>query len=145
MESQSFTIVINRPISEVFAYMDDIEREREWQPKLQEVEQIPPGPSSIGTKKRYTSVFMKKRVENTYEVTEMGPGWRIVYRTMPGSSLEATNEVTCESVDSGTRVTIVVTAEPAGAFRLVPKRVLEKASREELEESLERLKACLEA
>jgi uncharacterized membrane protein len=30
------SIVINKPVKEVFAYMDDIEKEHVWQPHLKE-------------------------------------------------------------------------------------------------------------
>ena len=145
MEDQEYNIVVNRPIGEVFAYLDDVESESQWQPNLREAEKTPPGPSTVGTTKRYVSQFLGKRIENTYEVIEMGPGWRVVYRTTPDSSIEATSEVRCEPEGDGTRVTMVVTARPGGALRLVPKKLIEKASREEMAESLERLKALLEA
>ena len=145
MDNQEYSIVVARPIGEVFAYLDDVESEREWQPNLREVQKTPPGPSAVGTKKRYVSQFLGKRIENTYEVIEMGPGWRIVYRTTPDSFVEATSEVRCEPEGDGTRVTMVVTARPGGALRLVPKKLMEKASVEELRDSLERLKALLEA
>lgn len=144
MEAQEFTLVIRRPVSEVFAYLDDIEREREWQPNLREVEQVPPGPSSVGTRKRYVSEFMGKRVENTYEVVEMGPGWRVVYRSTPDSALDATTEVRCEADGESTRVTMRVSGRPTGALRLLPARLVEKTSRDELVASLERLKNVLE-
>ena len=144
MEAQEFSVVIQRPLSEVFAYLDDVEVEMEWQPNLREVEQIPPGPSVVGSKKRYVSEFMGKRVENTYEVVEMGPGWRVVYESTPDSALDATTEIRCEEVGTGTRVTMVVTGRPKGALRLLPKALLEKTSRDELEASLKRLKARLE-
>lgn len=35
------SIVINRPVEEVFAYMDDIDKEHEWQPYLKEWSQTP--------------------------------------------------------------------------------------------------------
>ena len=87
MEAQEFSVVIQRPLSEVFAYLDNIDEEMTWQPNPREVEQIPPGPSVVGSKKRYVSEFMGKRVENTYEVVEMGPGWRVVYQSTPDSTL----------------------------------------------------------
>ncbi len=44
MSRSSASIVIRRPVSEVFAYMDDVSREIEWQPNLQFAEKHPEGP-----------------------------------------------------------------------------------------------------
>ena len=145
MEGQQYTIVIDRPVADVFAYMDDVHREREWQPNLREAEQTPPGPTAVGTQKRYVSDFMGKRVENTYEVVELEAGRRVVYKTTRGSSIDATSEVRCEPVGGGTRVTMFVQGKPAGVLRFVPKKVMEKVYQAELAASLDRLKARLEA
>ena len=145
MERQERSIVIGRPAAEVFAYMDDIEREPEWQPALREVEQTPPGATRVGSKKRYVSEFLGKRVENTYEVVALEAGRRVVYRTTPDSSVEATSEVLCEPVEGGTRVTMRVEGRPGGILRFVPRALLAKAWQEELDAALSRVKARLEA
>ena len=144
MERQQYAIVIDRPVADVFAYMDDVDREHEWQPNLREAEQIPPGPTAVGTRKRYVSDFMGKRVENTYEVIELEAGRRVVYRTTRDSSIDATSEVICEPVPGGTRVTMFVEGKPTGLLRFVPKKLMEKVYQEELAASLKQLKARLE-
>ena len=47
MSRQSASIMIERPPAEVFAYMDDVSREKEWQPNLRSAEQEPPGPTEV--------------------------------------------------------------------------------------------------
>jgi len=89
MSRQSATIVIARPPDEVFAYMDDVSREVEWQPHLRSAAQDPPGPTRLGTRKRYVSRFVGRGVRNTYVVAELEPGRRIVYETEKGSAIEA--------------------------------------------------------
>ncbi len=145
MSEQSKSIDINRPIGIVFEYLDDVDREHEWQPHLEAAQKDPPGPSQVGTRKRYVSSFLGRRTENTYVVQEMGPGWRIVYATTPDSSVDATSEIVCEATPDGTRVTMAVEASPRGALRLVPSASLEKAARDQLESMLTRLKERLEA
>jgi len=51
-------VFIERPISAVFAYMDDVSREREWQPNIREARKDPPGETAVGTRKVYLSEFM---------------------------------------------------------------------------------------
>lgn len=138
------SIFIARRVADVFAYMDDIEREREWQPHLVEAEQTPPGPTAVGTRKRYVSEFMRKRIGNTYVVTVCEPGRRIVAETTDDSALDARSDVRWEAVDGGTRVTMELEGSAAGAFRLVPARVLEKTFEKEVDQALARLKERLE-
>ena len=142
---QSASVTIDRSPDVVFAYLDDVTREREWQPNLRSALQEPPGPTSVGTLKRYVSTFLGRDVENTYRVVELEPGRRVVCRTEPGSTIQAETEVLCESEGSGTRVTMFISGTPRGVLRFIPKRVLEAAYTEELESALRRLKAVLEA
>ncbi len=145
MSRQSASIDIKRPIAEVFAYLDDIASERVWQPNLRVAEQEPPGPTVVGTRKRYVSQFLGREVDNTYEVTELDPGRRVVYETQRGSSIEARSEILCEPTDTGTRVTMFITGKPKGVLRFIPAKLLEAAYREELSATLSRLKATMES
>ena len=88
MTRQAKSIVIRRPVEEVFAYMDDVQREPEWQPQLNEAEQIPAGPTAVGTRRRYVSEFMGKRLENTYVVEVYEPNERLVVTTTKDSVLD---------------------------------------------------------
>ena len=139
------SVLIHRPVPEVFSYMDDIDREREWQPNLRSAEQEPAGPVGVGTVKRYTSEFLKKEVRNAYRCTVYEMYVRTVYESTPDSTVDATAEIHWEPLPEGTQVTWTIDASPRGALRLMPGRVLHKASIHELEATLDRLKARLES
>jgi Polyketide cyclase / dehydrase and lipid transport len=139
------SVDIARPIAEVIAYMDDVEREREWQPNLVAAEQIPPGPTALGTRKRYVSEFMGKRLENTYVVEEIDEGRRVVLHTAPDSILDARTEIRWAEVPGGTRVTMILEGEAAGFLRLVPAWIIEAKFAEQVEGALTGLKARLES
>lgn len=139
------TITIDRTVHDVFEYMDDVGREHEWQPHLVEAHQSPPGPTRLGTRKRYVTQFLKKRVENTYEVVMLQPYERVVYQTTTDSDLQAAVEVTWEPTSEGTRVTMRIDGSVTGALELIPRRLLDRARRRELEASLGRLKEVMEA
>ena len=138
------SIVIDRPVADVFAYMDDIHREREWQPAIRSVEQTPPGAQRVGTVRRYESSFMKKKLVNVYVNRVYEPNRRVVYGSTEESHLQATGDITFTSVPGGTCVTMILDVQPPKIMRLVPKGVFDKASRKELRESLNRLKLNLE-
>lgn len=139
------SIVIDRPVNEVFAYMDDISREHEWQSQLVEADQTPAGATAVGSRKRYVSEFMGKRLQNTYVVEQYDPNERIVCRTTPDSVLDATSDIRWEAVDGGTRVTMALSGAAAGALRFVPAKMLEAKFAQEVDATLARLKERLEA
>jgi len=145
MSRQTDSIHIDRAPREVYEYMDDVSREGEWQPNLRAAHQDPPGPSRVGTKKRYVSEFLGREVENTYVVLEVEPGRRLVSETTRDSAAGLRTEVLWEADGGGTRVTMSVEGRPRGFLRLTPRTVLEAAYRKELSSSLRRLKERLEA
>lgn len=138
------SITIARSVPDVFSYMDDVDREHEWQPNLRAASQEPRGPVGVGTIKRYTSVFMKKERRNIYRVTAYDMYARVVYESTPESDTQATAEVRWEQVPDGTRVTFSIDAQPVHTSRLVPRKTLERATNKELERMLGMLKAALE-
>lgn len=144
MTRHSSSVVIRRPLEVVYAYMDDVKRERDWQPALRSASKEPPGRTEVGTRKSYESEFLGRRVRNTYKVVELEPMRRVVQKTLPGSSAEIWSEVRWDPHPDGTRVTLTVDARPAGILKLIPRAFLESATRRELEESLDRLRRELE-
>jgi carbon monoxide dehydrogenase subunit G len=138
-------IFIERPVSVVFAYMDDVSREREWQPGIVEARKEPQGPTGVGTRKHYVSEFMGRRIENTYVTRVFEPDAHAVYETTSGSVLQARADLRWESVGSGTRVTMGFEGKVGGPLRFVPQRMLEGVYRKELENTLKLLKERLES
>ena len=145
MSRSSASIVIRRPVSEVFAYMDDVSREIEWQPNLQFAKKHPEGPTMVGTEKHYENRFLGRKVKNTYVVKELEPERRIVYETTGMSSVSVRSEFVWEKVEQGTRVTIYIDGKGRGVLKLIPQKVLEAAFSEELRNTLDRLRKQLES
>ena len=137
-------VVIDSPVSSVFAYMDDVHLEKEWQPGIQEAYQDPPGDTAVGTRKRYVSEFMGRRIENTYVTKVFDRDRRVVYETTADSVLRARVELVFESAGSGTQVTMAVQAKATGVLRFIPQALLEGTARKDLEASLVLLKKRLE-
>jgi uncharacterized membrane protein len=145
MISYECEILIRRPVAAVFAFMQDIERELEWQPNLRAASQTPAGAPGVGTRRRYVSQFLGKRFENVYVNTIYEPNRRVAYESAPESDTEASGEVTWEPADGGTRVAMRVQAKVGGALRFVPKTLILKVGRKELADALGRAKRLLEA
>lgn len=144
MVRYSDSVLIQRPVADVFAYMDDVAREHEWQPNLRGAEQEPPGPAAVMTRRHYQSEFLGRSVKNSYELKEYEPNRRVVLESLPGSTVSATNEIRWTSEGTGTRVTMTVEGKPTGVLRFVPGAVLEAAFRDQMKQSLSLLKQRLE-
>ena len=144
MSAQKHSITIERPVTEVFTYMDDVSRESEWQPAIRSARAEPEGPSAVGTKKHYVSEVMGREVKNTYVTKVFEQDKRVVYETTPDSTVRATASFTWERTASGTLVTMSLQGEPKGVLRFVPRGVLDKFYQQEIEATLKRLKSCLE-
>ena len=137
-------IVIARPVSTVFSYMDDVNREGEWQPGIIEAHKDPPGETAVGTRKRYVSEFMGRRIENSYVTTLFERDERIFYETTPGSVLQAKVELHFEPEGAGARVTMAFRGQLTGPLRFIPQGILEGAYRKEMKSILDLLKQRLE-
>jgi uncharacterized protein YndB with AHSA1/START domain len=144
MPSYECSIVIASPVERVFAYMQDIDREREWQPNLREARQVTQGEPGVGTERRYVSEFMGKRFANAYVNTVFEPNRRVAYESTPDSDTQASGEITWEEIEGGTRVTMRVQAEVGGLLRFVPKAIVESVGKKELMDALGRVKQRLE-
>jgi carbon monoxide dehydrogenase subunit G len=145
MAGGAISIVIRRPVADVFAYMNDVSREHEWQPALLHAKQEPAGPTAVGSRRSYRSEFMGRRAENTYVVRVWEPNRHVVVESTPDSTLDATSDVRWEAVDGGTKVTMSVEGAPKGAMRLIPRKLLESTMEKETKEALGRLKQVLES
>ena len=145
MARHAQSIVINRPVDDVFEYMNDVRREPEWQPQFIEAEQSPAGPTAVGSTRRYVSEFMGKRLVNTYVVKIYEPNARLVVETTKDSVLDASSEILWEEVPEGTRVTMALDGRPKGALRFVPASILESTFEKEVVTTLKRLRERLES
>ena len=80
------SVIINRPIDEVWAYMDDIANARKWQPYLVGCKQTPADRIGIGTRQSYVFQYLGRRFENHYVVTAYEPLKRIYESTRIGDT-----------------------------------------------------------
>ena len=136
------SVVINKPVAVVFAYVSDTANDPKWQAGVESVTEE--GPSNVvGSKYTEVRKFMGQEMKSTLEVTAFVANTKIASKVVKGPvPFEAT--VTFEASGSGTKMTTHVEGEPKGFFK-----VAEGALRGQLEKSLDedgkRLKAILEA
>ena len=137
------SVVINRPIDEVFAYVDDIGNASQWQSYVLESEQTSEGPKGVGTTERGLMQFLGRRIEWTAEITEYEPNSKIKDKVTAGPmSIEQT--LTLEPVEGGTRLTLVAGGETGGFFALA-EGIVSRMFQRDLQANLAKLKDILEA
>jgi uncharacterized protein YndB with AHSA1/START domain len=135
------SVVIDKPVREVFSFVSNHNNTTKWQGGVEAV--IPEGPSNaVGS--RYTEVrkFMGQEMKSTMEITRFEPNARWAAKVIKGPvPYEVT--ATFEESGGGTKMTTRVEGEPKGFFKIAEgmlKGQLEKS----LEEDGQRLKGILE-
>jgi uncharacterized protein YndB with AHSA1/START domain len=64
------SMLINRPIEEVFAFATDIDKLPQWNTLIVEAKKTTDGPMDVGTKIEIVNRLLGRQMKNTYEVTQ---------------------------------------------------------------------------
>jgi uncharacterized membrane protein len=135
------SIVVERPLDEVFAFVTDLANLPAWQPEVVEIRCD--GPIEIGARFTEVRTFLGKRFESTLEVTELDPPSRFAMRVVRGPVPIGVRH-TFEPEGSVTRVRIHGEGDEKRLRGLAAALVGRQAARR-LERDLARLKAVLES
>ena len=137
------SIVINRPVEDVWAFMAVPENDLQWISGLVENTQTSEGPMGVGATFKGTRRFLGRSIESGVEITEWEPNKRGSIKSTSGPmSFNGTR--TFESVEGGTRVSEDFEAEIGGFFRLAEPLVL-RAAKRQIAADYETLKDILES
>ena len=130
MITASSSVEIDRPVSEVYAFVSDCRNEPKWHTDAIEAGLLGDGPLAVGAKQRWLIKFMGKR-EMIMEVTRLEPEHVEVLEARTAlMGMAPTITYTFEQAGSGTRFTRSVQMDPQGVGKLmkpmmrgmVPKR-----------------------
>ncbi len=136
------TIVIDRPVGEVFALWSEVERYPEWFGMSIEREKLTEGPIGVGTKYRAVDNLPPgRRTEITLEITAYKPNELVAARL--SEPINATWEARFQETGQGTRMTFHTVANPSGLQGLLAPLFVGWARRQ-LQVGLDRFKASLE-
>ena len=140
MPSAENSIVINKPVSEVFAFVADHENDPKWRPGVNDIKHA--SGEGVGTVYRQG---MKgpfgRRIPADFEVTAYEQNSHMAFRTL-GGPVQPEGVFRFEETDGGTRVTFSLTADLHGAQKLMAPMV-GRSMRSEVG-ALENLKQVLE-
>ena len=137
------TVVINRPIEEVFAFLANPDKSSQWQGMVLEAKQTSEGPVGVGTTGQSSSQFLGRRIESTWEVTEYELNRKTAFKSTSGP-VPYEQSATLETVDEGTKVTLVAEYEVGGFFKLA-EPIVARMGQRQAEADFANLKDLLEA
>jgi carbon monoxide dehydrogenase subunit G len=136
------SIVINRPLKEVFAFLSDLENNLKWRSGMIEAKKTSAGPIGVGTTYRMINNLFGRRVEGEAVVTEYELNRK--YATMNKSGLPIKTRRTFEPVEEGTRVTFSVETALGGLFKPA-EPFMARIGKRRLEADAARVKELIEA
>jgi uncharacterized protein YndB with AHSA1/START domain len=110
------TLTINRPTSDVFAYLAQFENIPRWNYAITETRKTSRGPVEVGSTYRQTRSIPQPAVE-TFEVTEFEPTQQLQIRGQLGA-FPATVSYRLEPVTGGTLLRNTIELELHGPLRL---------------------------
>ena len=135
------SVVIKKPLEEVFAYSQDIENAAKWQNGVESVV-LDKGPdNAIGSQFTEVRKLLGKEMRTTLETTAFSENEKWEAKVVKGPvPYEVT--MTYESVPEGTKITTVVVGELKGFFKLA-ENVVASSIEKSLAEDFALLKAQL--
>jgi len=112
MASFENTVIIRRPVEDVFAFLADFENVPAWNSAIVETRKVSPGPVGVGTTYRQTR-SVPRRSEEAFEVTVFEPASRLEVQGELGP-FRARVRYALEPAGSGTRLTNAVDLGSSG-------------------------------
>ncbi len=138
----SDSVVIAKPVPEVFAFVADHENLPAWTVGVKQAHRLTEGPPASGSTYRVVGTLLGRSIESSYLVTGFEPG-RGFEGTMSSPLFGFCEWYRFESAGDGTCVSMTATVEPHGLFRLL-RPVMAAGVRRQVKADHRRLKTVLE-
>ena len=119
MISVEVSTVINRPVSDVFAFVANFENHPKRAIDFQEVKQLTSTPSGVGTTYNCLLKFPGQIATSRFEITEYVVNQKIAYKGKPAGPAKYKGSFLFESVAGGTKFTSLPQPEFRGLFKLL--------------------------
>src|SRR5215510_10545358 len=111
------SVIINRPIEEVFAFVTNLENERAWQPEIESIQFTSEGPMQVGTTFREARRTFGRRYEWHFKVTEFESPKIFSIQTLSGTMPYQGSRL-FETAPGGTKVTEMGELQTNGLLKL---------------------------
>jgi uncharacterized membrane protein len=139
------SVVIGRPVAEVFDFLMQAENLPRWDSSMLECIQVGRGAVTAGTRYRGASRILGRRIEWTTEVTEFVPGVRAVSQSVEGPlTFTVTYEVSAAPAGTTLRYRLAAESGLGGAFGRAMEPIVQRAQTNVVRANLDTLASLLE-
>ena len=131
MAQASYSVTINRPIEDVFAFIADGERSPQWRPGVIDIHRL----SGDGVGSKYAQVVsgpMGRRIAADYEVTVFRPNTQLEFQTTTGPA-RPHGRFDLAAVAGGTQLTFSLDAKLTGLRRMLMGPMVQKTMDSEVQ------------
>jgi carbon monoxide dehydrogenase subunit G len=147
MPQASYSVTVNRPVADVFAYVADGEKCKEWRPGVLDIKRAGGSMTGeVGT--RYLQGVkgpMGRRISADYDITVFEPSKRLEFQTVSGPARPHGRYDFAPTADgAGTNLTFALDAELSGLRGMLMGGQIQKTMDSEVR-MLDNLKHVLEA
>jgi uncharacterized membrane protein len=141
-----YTVEINRRPEDVFAYLDDLSRHKEWDDMILETRVETEGPTRVGTRATDKRQLPLGKQDVPYEITEHDPPRRSAFRGTEGP-VRPVGSVTIEPLDGGSRsrVTLEFALEATNLLGKLLAPLANREARKHVPKQQARIKERLES
>jgi len=137
-----YTINIQRPIEQVFAFLANGENNHKWELEIVESRRLTDGPTRVGARWLLVRQFLGIKIKGISEVVEYEPNRKLVKKS-PDGPMPATSTILFEPANGGTKLHFTVNFETKGFLKLLDS-LLEKMLVPQGRTNLRKLKELLE-
>jgi uncharacterized protein YndB with AHSA1/START domain len=137
------TIVIDRPVAEVFAFVADQTNAHKWQRGIAVVRRQTPEPIGVGARHEVVRKFLGREISLTNEYVRYDPNQVVTFTAITGPAAMEVSYLT-EPVPEGTKLTCHMRMDQKGFFR-VADSLVSRSMRRDFAAALRTLKGMLES
>jgi len=138
------SIVINRPIEEVFGFVANFENHPKWESNFQKVKLLTSTPTGVGTIYQCELKLPGQTATLKFEITEYEVNKKIAFEAEAAGPAKPNGSFLFEPAAGGTKITLVPRPEFRGLFKLL-EPMMAGYVRKQNQEHLIKLKQILEA
>jgi uncharacterized protein YndB with AHSA1/START domain len=145
MLSVEYSVVINKPVEQVWNFLTDFQNTPKWDIGVLETRQTSQGAKGLGTTFQNIGPFLGRDSIREYKVTVLEPNHKVTVKLITPSKLVQQAEVSYifESVNEGTKLTSSGGVEFSGFFKLIQPILMQRAKKDS-QGDLDNLKHLLE-
>lgn len=126
------SIVIHRPVEDVFAFLSNLENDAKWRREWIEGTKTSEGPLGVGATFRLIGRALGRRIEVDYEITEYEPNRTTAWKALSGP-LPLRFRRSFEPDEDGTRVAFRYDVESPGLLLRLVGPLVSRMGRRQLE------------